>query len=87
MPSENPTAANEWTLDSNGDIMPKDASDNTSREAKTIAEEALEEAQALRTEAQSAIGNAETILDNMPVELDSDGNVTPTEEEEENNGN
>ena len=84
MPSENPTAANEWTLDSNGDIMPKDASDNTSREAKTIAEEALEEAQALRTEAQAAISRAETALNNIPMELDSDGNVTPVEEEENN---
>jgi len=86
MPAENPTAAFEWTLDDNGDIMPKDASDNTSREAKTIAEEALEEAQALRTEAQAAISRAETALNNIPMELDSDGNVTPVEEEE-NNGN
>ena len=74
MPAENPTASNVWTLNSNGDIMPKDASDNTGREVKTVAEEALEEAQALREEAQE-------ILENIPMELDSDGNVTTTEED------
>lgn len=72
MPSENPTAAYNWTLDANGDIMPRDASDNVGREPRTVAEEALEEAEA-------ALATVEELVEALPMELDDDGNATTTE--------
>lgn len=88
MPAENPTASYSWELDENGCIMPRIANDNTGREAKTVAEEALEEATAATAAAQEATAAANALIAATPMEIDDDGNVTPVaipepEEEEE----
>ena len=88
MPAEDPTASYSWELDENGGIMPRIANDNTGREAKTVAEEALEEATAATAAAQEATAAANALIAATPMELDDDGNVTPVaipepEEEEE----
>lgn len=71
MPSENPTSAYGWTLDTNGDIMPKDASDTLGRETQTVAEEALERA-------EEALEKTEELIAALPMELDDDGDATTT---------
>ena len=84
MPSENPTASYSWELDSNGDVMPRNAIDNTGREAKTVAEEALEAANAATAAANDATDAANALIAATPMELDADGNVTPVEIPAEN---
>ena len=72
MPSVNPTFAYSWQLDSDGNIMPRAASDTLGTEINTYAEEALKNS-------EQALARANSILyEGIPVELDSDGNVTTT---------
>lgn len=72
MPAVFPTASYAWTLDENGDIMPKGASDDLGREPQTVAEEAL-------AAALEAVETAEELLASVPMEVDSNGDVTTTE--------
>ena len=72
MPAVNPTFAYSWQLDSDGNIMPRAASDTLGTEINTYAEEALKNS-------EQALARANSILyEGIPVELDSDGNVTTT---------
>lgn len=72
MPAVNPTFAYNWVLDANGCIMPRDASDPVVTPVNSYAEEALKTANA-------ALARANTIIyEGIPVELDSNGNVTTT---------
>lgn len=74
MPAVNPTFAYNWVLDANGCIMPRDASDPVVTPVNSYAEEALKTANA-------ALARANTIIyDGIPVELDSSGNVTTTDD-------
>lgn len=87
MPAEDPTASYSWELDDDGALMPRNSIDNTGREAKTVAEQALEKAETATAAAQAATEAANALIDATPMELDDDGNVTPVdipaEEEEE----
>lgn len=94
MPAEDPTCSFSWELDEDGGIMPRIASDNTGREAKTLAEYALDAAHEATAAAEDATAAAEeataaanALIDATPMEIDTDGNVTPvaisSEESEE----
>jgi hypothetical protein len=79
MPSVNPTFAYSWQLDSDGNIMPRAASDTLGTEINTYAEEALKTSEQALATANESLARANSILyDGIPVELDSDGNVTTT---------
>ena len=74
MPAVNPTFAYSWQLDEQGNIMPRAASDTLGTVINTYAEQALQKA-------NEALDKANTILyDGIPVELDSAGNVTTTDD-------
>lgn len=74
MPAVNPTFSYSWQLDSNGNIMPRATSDTLGTAINTFAEQAL-------TTANKALARANTIIyEGIPVELDSAGNVTTTDE-------
>lgn len=77
MPAEDPTCSFSWELDGNGDVMPRIASDNTGREAKTLAEYALDAAHEATAAAEEATEAANALIAATPMELDSDGDVTP----------
>ena len=79
MPSVNPTFAYSWQLDSDGNIMPRAASDTLGTEINTYAEEALKNSEQALATANESLARANSILyEGIPVELDSDGNVTTT---------
>jgi hypothetical protein len=79
MPSVNPTFAYSWQLDSDGNIMPRAASDTLGTEINTYAEEALKTSEQALATANESLARANSILyEGIPVELDSDGNVTTT---------
>jgi hypothetical protein len=79
MPSVNPTFAYSWQLDSDGNIMPRGASDTLGTEINTYAEEALKTSEQALATANESLARANSILyEGIPVELDSDGNVTTT---------
>jgi hypothetical protein len=81
MPAVNPTFAYSWQLDKQGNIMPRAASDTLGTEINTFAETALKTAQETLTTANEALARANTIIyEGIPVELDSAGNVTTTED-------
>lgn len=81
MPAVNPTFAYSWQLDEDGNIMPRAASDTLGTEINTYAETALKTAQETLTTANEALARANTIIyEGIPVELDSAGNVTTTED-------
>lgn len=74
MPALNPTFAYSWQLDEQGNIMPRDANDAENTNINKFAEQALKAA-------NEALVRANTIIyEGIPVELDSQGNVTTTDE-------
>jgi hypothetical protein len=74
MPAINPTFAYSWQLDSQGNIMPREPNDSENSNVNTFAEQALQTA-------NEALDRAnEIIYEGIPVELDSQGNVTTTDE-------
>jgi hypothetical protein len=74
MPALNPTFAYSWQLDEQGNIMPRDANDAENSNINKFAEQALKAA-------NEALVRANTIIyEGIPVELDSAGNVTTTDE-------
>lgn len=74
MPALNPTFAYSWQLDEDGNIMPRAASDAENTNVNAFAEQALKAA-------NEALARANTIIyEGIPVELDSAGNVTTTDE-------
>jgi hypothetical protein len=74
MPALNPTYAYNWQLDSAGNIMPRAVGDELNSPVTTTAEQAM-------ATAEAALARANTIIyQGIPVELDSAGNVTTTED-------
>lgn len=79
MPAVNPTFAYSWQLDADGNIMPRAASDTLGTEINTYAEEALKTSEQALATANKSLARANSIIyEGIPVELDSDGNVTTT---------
>lgn len=79
MPAVNPTFAYSWQLDADGNIMPRAASDTLGTEINTYAEEALKTSKQALATANESLARANSIIyEGIPVELDSDGNVTTT---------
>ncbi len=74
MPALNPTFAYSWQLDEQGNIMPREPNDAENTNTNSFAEQALKTA-------NEALDRAnEIIYEGIPVELDSAGNVTTTDE-------